>query len=453
MKLEIIGGGLAGSEAAWQAAERGIDVILYEMRPEISTGAHRTGKLGELVCSNSLGSDLRNRASGLLKQELRRLGSLLIACADENSVPAGRALAVDREEFSSCIQKKIESHPRITLEREEVISIPKGPAILATGPLTSPSLSAELRQFTGENHMYFYDAIAPIIELDSIDMTIAYRANRYEKDTNIEGDYINCPFEKEAYFIFREEILNAKRHPLRDFEIEVKEGVTAGKTLYFRGCQPVEVIAAQGEKALAFGPLRPVGLHDPRTGRRPYAVVQLRQDNLAGNLYNMVGFQTNLTFSEQERVFRMIPGLENAIFERLGQMHRNSFISSPLLLDDNFSFTKKPNLFIAGQLAGIEGYAGNIASGLVTGINAVRFLHGLPSLEFPTTTMIGALMHYIVHAEISTFQPMKAIFGLLPKPTDNRRRSKLDRYAFYAQRALSDLEIFLRKNEMNIETF
>ena len=447
MRLEIIGGGLAGSEAAWQAAERGIDVVLYEMRPEKSTGAHRTKNLGELVCSNSLGSNLHNRASGLLKEELRRLGSILIACADANSVPAGRALAVDRAAFSSCIQKKIETHPRITLIRKEVTSLPSGPAILATGPLTSASLSHALQQFTGEKHLFFFDAIAPIIEVDSIDMTIAYRANRYEKDTKIEGDYINCPFEKEAYLKFREELQSAQRHPLRDFEKDVKEGVTAGKASYFRGCQPIEIIASQGEKALAFGPLRPVGLNDPRTGRRPYAVVQLRQDNLAGDLYNLVGFQTNLTFSEQERIFRMIPGLENAVFERFGQMHRNSFIASPLLLNENSSFSKNPKLFISGQLAGIEGYAGNIASGLVTGINAARFLHNLHHLQFPETTMIGALMHYIVHADILSFQPMKAIFGLLPQPADNIRRSKIDRKSFYAQRALRDLEIYLNEIE------
>ncbi len=446
MKLQIIGGGLAGSEAAWQAAERGLEVELFEMRPTKSTGAHITGKLGELVCSNSLGSNLPNRASGLLKAELRRLGSMLIECADACKVPAGRALAVDREMFSESIQKKIESHPRINLIRQEVTELPTCPTILATGPLTSHSFSTEIQRFTGKNHLYFYDAIAPIIELDSIDMSIAFRANRYEKGSTVDGDYINCPFDKEKYDTFRKELMQAKRHPIKTFEKDIKKGVTAGKSPFFRGCQPVEVIAEGGEKSLAFGPLRPVGLYDPSTGRRPYAIVQLRQDNLAGELYNLVGFQTNLTFSEQERVFRMIPGLENAEFERFGQMHRNTFIASPVLLDDNYAFYSKPDLFVAGQLAGIEGYAGNIASGLLTGINAVQYLRNLPGYQFPETTMIGALMHYITHAEISSFQPMKAVFGLLPKPDDNIRRKKPERYAFYAQRALRDLETYLRNN-------
>lgn len=447
MKLAIIGGGLAGSEAAWQAAQRNIDVTLFEMRPDKSTGAHTTGKLGELVCSNSLGSNLPNRASGLLKEELRRVGSLLITCADECSIPAGQALAVDREMFSACIQKKIEAHPRIRIIRKEVTELPEGPAILATGPLTSHPLSMEIKQFTGEKHLFFYDAIAPIIEYDSIDLNIAFRANRYEKETVANGDYINCPFDKEAYDAFREELIHAKCHPIKTFERDLKEGVTAGKSPFFQGCQPIEVIASRGDKSLAFGPLRPVGLSDPKTGRWPYAVVQLRQDNLAGDLYNLVGFQTNLKVSEQERIFRMIPGLEKAEFARFGQMHRNTFIGSPVLLEDNFSFRTKPELFVAGQLAGIEGYAGNIASGLVTGINAVRYLRDLPGLQFPKTTMIGALMNYITHADISAFQPMKAIFGLLPKPEDNIRRKKIVRYEFYSQRALTDLSIYLNELE------
>jgi methylenetetrahydrofolate--tRNA-(uracil-5-)-methyltransferase len=444
MKLKIIGGGLAGSEAAWQAAERGIDVELFEMRPTKLTGAHITGKLGELVCSNSLGSDLSNRASGLIKAELRRMGSLLIECADACKVPAGRALAVDREMFSDCIQKRVKRHPRINLIRKEVKGIPDGPTILATGPLTSQTLSKAIQRFTGKNHLYFYDAIAPIIEMDSIDMTIAFRANRYEKDAKIDGDYINCPFDKERYDVFRKELIQAKRHPLKTFEKDLEAGVTAGNSPFFQGCQPIEIIASQGEKSLAFGPLRPVGLYDPATGRRPYAVVQLRQDNLAGELYNLVGFQTNLMFSEQERVFRMIPGLENAEFERLGQMHRNTFIASPLLLNDDFSFKSRPDLFVAGQLAGIEGYAGNIASGLITGINVARSLHHQPPYHFPQTTMIGALMHYITHAEVASFQPMKAVFGILPKPNDNVRRKKPERYAYYAHRALNDLEMYLQ---------
>lgn len=448
MKLKVIGGGLAGSEAAWQAAERGIDVELYEMRPERSTGAHHTANLGELVCSNSLGSNLPNRASGLLKSELRKLGSMLIACADASSLPAGGALAVDREAFSVCIQEKIESHPSIQLIRQEITEIPESPAILATGPLTSPALSQALRKFTGEEHLYFFDAIAPIVAHDSINMEIAFRANRYDQGELAEGDYVNCPFDKTSYDTFREALVTAKRISLRDFETDIDGGVDAGDGFYFQGCQPVEVIAKQGEKSLAFGPMRPVGLTDPRTGRWPYAVVQLRQDNIAGDLYNLVGFQTNLTYSEQERVFHLIPGLEKATFTRFGQMHRNSFIASPKLLDETLAFKQQPGLYAAGQLAGIEGYAGNIASGLVAGINAAQFLRDLPPFLFPKTTMTGALMHYITHTDLKDFQPMKAIFGLLPKPADTQRRSKRDRFEFYSQRALIDLDQYLQSMDM-----
>lgn len=444
MTLKIIGGGLAGCEAAWQAAERGIDVELFEMRPKRSTGAHRTDNLGELVCSNSLGSNLPNRASGLLKAELRILGSLLIACADASSLPAGGALAVDREAFSAFIQEKIAQHPKIKLIRKEITSIPESPAIIASGPLTSPALSQALKQFTGEENLFFFDAIAPIVDFNSISMDVAFRANRYDRGESQEGDYINCPFDGEAYYEFREALINAKRIPLKDFELDIETGVDAGEGHYYQGCQPIEVIANRGEKALAFGPMRPVGLTDPRTGRWPYAVVQLRQDNLAADLYNMVGFQTNLLFSEQARVFRMIPGLESATFERFGQMHRNLFLASPILLGLNLAFKKQPGLFLAGQLAGIEGYAGNIASGLVAGVNAARYIQGQPPMILPITTMTGALMHYISHAPIEDFQPMKAIFGLLPKPTDSIRRSKRERFEIYYQRALSDLEDYLR---------
>ena len=444
MILKIIGGGLAGSEAAWQAAEQGIEVELFEMRPDRLTGAHRTGDLAELVCSNSLGSNIPNRASGLLKEELRRLGSLLISCADASSVPAGGALAVDRKAFSQCVQKKIAAHPKITLIRDEVKSVPESPAILATGPLTSPLLSQALQQFTGQDLLFFFDAIAPIVDSESINMDIAYRANRYDLGESDNGDYINCPLDQESYFTFRQALLEAKRIPLKEFEAAVDLGVTTGSSHYFQGCQPIEIIAASGERSLAFGPMRPAGLTNPRTGRWPYAVVQLRQDNLAADLYNMVGFQTNLTFSEQKRVFRMIPGLENTEFERYGQMHRNSFIASPLLLDESLAFKKQPGLFVAGQLSGVEGYAGNIASGLIAGLNASRLMLGLPPLILPKTTMTGALMNYLTHANIEEFQPMKAIFGLLPKPADNLRRSKKDRYSFYSMRALLDLETFMK---------
>ena len=447
MKLIIIGGGLAGCEAAWQAAERGVDVELYEMRPQKTTGAHRTDHLAELVCSNSLGSNLPNRASGLLKDELRRMGSLLIKCADASSLPAGGALAVDREQFSNAIKSALEDHPKINIIREEVKTIPEEPAIIATGPLTSLALSAALAELTGEDHMYFFDAIAPIVRAETIDMTIAFRANRYDKGELEEGDYINCPMNTDEYARFQKELIMAERIELRDFEAGViKKGVRAGSKHFFQGCQPVEIIASRGERSLAFGPLRPVGLTDPRTGRWPFAVVQLRQDNLAGDLYNLVGFQTNLTFPEQKRVFRLIPGLENAQFERFGQMHRNTFVAAPKVLAENFEFLNKAGLFAAGQLAGVEGYAGNIASGLVTGVNAVRFLRGESPLSLPLTSMIGALMHYITHADLKDFQPTKAMFGLLPKPDDAKRRGKRERYDYYVERAQRDLENYLHES-------
>jgi methylenetetrahydrofolate--tRNA-(uracil-5-)-methyltransferase len=448
MKLKVIGGGLAGCEAAWQAAKQGIEVELYEMRPKQTTGAHRTGNLAELVCSNSLGSNLPDRASGLLKAELRQLGSMLISCADASSLPAGGALAVDRDRFSQYIEQRIASHPRVSIIRQEVQNIPETPAILATGPLTAPVLSDKLKKFTGENHLFFYDAISPVVDFDSVNMQIAFRSNRYDTDNIGTGDYINCPFDKDAYFNFREALIEAERIPLRTFEAEIDTGVVAGPDMFFQGCQPIEVIASRGEKALAFGPMRPVGLIDPGTGRRPYAVVQLRQDNLAGDLYNLVGFQTNLTFSEQDRIFRMIPGLENATFQRFGQMHRNAFLAAPKLLDKSLAFHQQPGLFVAGQLAGIEGYAGNIASGLVAGINAAQYIKGVPAIQLPQTTMTGALIHYVTHANLRDFQPMKAMFGLLPKPEDNQRRSKRERYQYYTERALNDLQDYKRTGLM-----
>lgn len=445
MTLKVIGGGLAGCEAAWQASQRGIDVELYEMRPGTSTGAHQTGYLAELVCSNSLGSKLPNRASGLLKTELRKLGSLLIQCADASSLPAGGALAVDREVFSKCVQQKLESHPRIHLIRAEVIEIPDSPVILATGPLTSPDLSIALAAFTGEDHLYFFDAIAPIVQADSIDLSIAYRANRYDEAESDRGDYLNCPLTVEDYQAFRDALLSAKRIPLQSFEAILESGVKAGADAFFQGCQPIEVIAAQGEKSLIFGPMRPTGLTDPRTGRWPFAVAQLRQDNLAGDHYNLVGFQTNLTYGEQARVFRMIPGLEAAQFARYGQMHRNTYIAAPKLLKPTLELKQKDGVYIAGQLAGIEGYAGNIASGLIAGINAALQIKGEPPMILPLTTMTGALLHYITHSEVKQFQPTKAMFGLLPKPDDHKRRSKRDRFEYYGNRAMADLENAIEK--------
>jgi len=436
--LLVIGGGLAGSEAAYQAAQRGIKVRLYEMRPLKNTGAHLTDKLAELVCSNSLGSNLIDRASGLLKAELRIMESLIVSCADECAVPAGGALAVDREKFAESVTVRIESHPNIEIIREEVVRIPDEPCIIASGPLTSESLANDIAHVLGSEHLYFYDALAPIVNADSIDMSIAFKASRYGKGDDDEGDYINCPFSKDEYENFVRELLHAERIQLREFEEAIKNGVNAGPDKFFEGCLPVEIIASRGEKSLAFGPMRPVGLTDPRSGRWAYATAQLRQDNLAASLYNIVGFQTNLTWMEQKRVFRLMPGLQNAEFARYGQMHRNTFINSPTLLEPTMQSRRREDLFFAGQITGVEGYMGNAASGLVAGINAARFLTGLPPLTFPPTTMIGALCHYVTHAEPKTFQPMKAAFGLMP-PLENAPRGKRERAKRYAERAMKEI--------------
>jgi methylenetetrahydrofolate--tRNA-(uracil-5-)-methyltransferase len=426
--LTVVGGGLAGSEAAWQAAERGVQVILYEMRPRKMTPAHVGDRLAELVCSNSLGSDLPDRAAGLLKAELRYLRSLVLDCADGTRVPAGGALAVDRERFAAEVTRRVEAHPRIRLVREEVTALPKGPAVVATGPLTSRALADALTALTGQEHLYFYDALAPIVSADSIDFSVAFRASRYGKGN---GDYVNCPMTGEEYERFVGALVAAGSIPLRGFE---REGAH-----FFEGCLPVEVLAARGRDALAYGPLRPVGLTDPRTGGRPHAVVQLRQDNLAGTLYNLVGFQTNLRYGEQERVFRLIPGLEQAEFVRYGQMHRNTFINAPLLLEPTMGFRQRPGFFFAGQITGVEGYVGSIGSGWVAGVNAARFVLGEGLLVLPRTTMLGALCHYVSHAEPTGFQPMKANFGLLP-PLDPPVRNKRKRYQAYAARAILDLQ-------------
>ncbi|MBI4759909.1 MAG: methylenetetrahydrofolate--tRNA-(uracil(54)-C(5))-methyltransferase (FADH(2)-oxidizing) TrmFO [Chloroflexota bacterium] len=437
--LIIIGGGLAGSEAAWQAAQRGLNVRLFEMRPLVQTGAHQTSDLAELVCSNSLGSNLPDRASGLLKEEARLLGSMLLECAEEAALPAGGALAVDRELFARKVTERLEAHPRIEIVREEVREIPHTPAIVASGPLTSPALSQSIAALSGEEHLFFFDAIAPVIHADSINMEIAFRASRYGTGEQEDGDYINCPMTKEEYYAFVDALLHAERIELRAFEEAIKNGVKAGH--FFEGCLPVEIIAERGLDSLAFGPMRPVGLRDPRTGKRPHAVVQLRQDNLAGSLYNMVGFQTNLKFPEQKRVFRMIPGLENAEFLRYGQMHRNTFIASPKLLRPSLQFRQRDDLFFAGQITGVEGYMGNIATGLLAGINAARLLHGEEPLILPATTMLGALCHYVTHADLKDFQPMKANFGILP-PLDVKTH-KRERGRAYAERALNDLQTIL----------
>ncbi len=441
--LTVIGGGLAGSEAAWQAAERGIHVRLYEMRPAVSTGAHTGANLAELVCSNSLGSKLVDRASGLLKEELRRLGSLLLACAEEHAVPSGGALSVDREGFSEAVTRRVSSHKNIEIIREEAREIPAGTAIVASGPLTSPRLSQAIASLSGQEHLYFYDAIAPIVTLDSIDKSKAFRAGRYGRNDQAEGDYINCPFTEAEYEAFVDELLHAERIEMREFERDIQSGVRAGAEKYFEGCLPVEVLARRARLALAYGPMRPVGLSDPRSGQRPYAVVQLRQDNLAGSLYNLVGFQTNLTYPEQKRVFRLIPGLESAEFARYGQMHRNTFIASPRLLAPTLQYRGRETLFFAGQIVGVEGYMGNIATGLLAGWNAARLLQGNAPLTFPQTTLLGALCHYVTHATLEDFQPMKANFGILPALDLPRRMDKPQRSAAYADRALKDLSEFV----------
>jgi methylenetetrahydrofolate--tRNA-(uracil-5-)-methyltransferase len=437
----VIGGGLAGSETAWQAAQNGLKVRLYEMRPSNPTGAHLSGDLAELVCSNSLGSNLPDRASGVLKNELRTMKSMLVECAEEAALPAGAALAVDREKFAKLVTARVEAHPNIELVREEVKEIPETPTVIASGPLTSESLTKSIAALSGEEHLFFFDAIAPIVHADSINMDIAFRASRHDKGDLDEGDYINCPLNKEEYYQFVEALQSAEKIELRSFEESIKEGVKAGH--FFEGCLPVEIIASRGVDSLAFGPMRPVGLTDPRTGRWPYAVVQLRQDNIAGSLYNLVGFQTNLKFPEQKRVLRMIPGLENAEFERYGQMHRNTFIASPKLLRPTLQHITRDDLFFAGQITGVEGYMGNIATGLLAGINITRLLQNKKPLTLPRETMLGSLCHYITNASLKDFQPMKANFGILPNLYLTKRIGKREKGAAYAERANLHLQQYL----------
>jgi methylenetetrahydrofolate--tRNA-(uracil-5-)-methyltransferase len=433
-ELIVVGGGLAGTEAAWQAAEQGVTVRLYEMRPQRQTPAHVTNRLAELVCSNSLGSVVPTKAPGLLKAELRGLGSLLLDCAMRASVPAGSSLAVDRELFTQCVEERIAAHPRIELVREEVTAIPGSPAIIASGPLTSEALTAAITRLSGQEYLYFFDALSPIVNAETIDMSKAFRASRYEQGQEEEGDYINCPMNREEYERFVAAVRDAEQIELRDFEQAGAE--------FFEGCLPVEIIARRGDDALRFGPMRPVGIADPHTGRRPYAVVQLRQDNLAGTLYNIVGFQTNLRWGEQKRVLRLIPGLENAEFMRYGMMHRNTYINSPALLQPTMQYRNRADLFFAGQIVGVEGYVGNAGSGLLAGINAARLLQDRHPVILPPQTMMGALAHYITHAAPKDFQPMKANFGILPPPES--RMGKQERYAYYTRRALTALRRFTR---------
>jgi methylenetetrahydrofolate--tRNA-(uracil-5-)-methyltransferase len=444
--LIIIGGGLAGSEAAWQAATRGIKVHLYEMRPVIQTGAHKSPYLAELVCSNSLGSGLHDRAAGVLKEELRSLDSLLIKCADETKVPAGGALAVDRELFAQQVTSRIENHPNIMIIRQEIKEIPSSPAIIASGPLTSPQLTNAIKNLTGYDQMYFYDALAPIVNKESINMEIAYQASRYGRNREQGGDdYLNCPMSKDEYYKFVDELIRAERISLLDFEEKINTGVRAGAQKYFEGCLPIEIIAMRGKDALAYGPLRPVGLTNPREDQHSFAVVQLRQDNLAKTLYNLVGFQTNLKYTEQKRIFRMIPGLEKVEFERFGHMHRNTFIYSPALLYPTLQYRHREDLFFAGQITGVEGYVGNIATGLLAGWNAVNYLLGKPLIEMPPETIIGSLCNYITHADAKDFQPMKANFGILPE-LEQRLKGKRERATALAERSRFEMWKFQNLN-------
>lgn len=439
--LVVVGGGLAGTEAAWQAAQLGVRVQLYEMRPQRTTPAHVSEHLAELVCSNSLGSNLPHKAAGLLKAELRGLGSLILSCADASAVPAGSSLAVDRERFAQAVTHHIEDHPNIELLREEVKRVPDGPSIIATGPLTSDDLARSIGRLSGQDYLYFYDALSPIVSADTINMQVAFRASRYDRGVQEDGDYINCPLNEEQYESFYQALTAAEQIELRAFEREDAQ--------FFEGCLPVEVMAKRSRDALRFGPMRPVGLIDPHTGSRPYAVLQLRQDNLAATLYNVVGFQTNLRWGEQKRVLRMVPGLEEAEFMRYGMMHRNTYINSPEILLPTMQFRIRADLFFAGQIVGVEGYMGNAASGLVAGINAARLLTGGYPLIFPTETMLGALCHYVTHAEARLFQPMKANFGLLSLP--EQRLSKSERYRYYSERALNAMRRFARDRGLNYD--
>lgn len=430
-KVIIVGAGMAGSEAAWQVAQRGIKVDLYEMRPEKSTPAHKTEKFAELVCSNSLrGAGLEN-AVGLLKEELRQLNSIIMESADINRVPAGGALAVDREGFSQYITDKVKNHPNVTVINKEIETIPQEDdaiTIIASGPLTSEVLAKSIGELTGQDYFYFYDAAAPLISKESIDMSKAYRASRYGKGT---ADYINCPMDKEEYEKFWQELTTAELAPIKEFE----------KAKFFEGCMPVEEMARRGIDTLLYGPLKPVGLEDPKTGKRPYAVVQLRQDNAADSLYNIVGFQTHLKWPEQKRVFGLIPGLENAEFVRYGVMHRNTFINSPELLRPTLQYKDREDLLFAGQMTGVEGYIESAASGLVAGVNAAYLAKGENPVIFPEQTAHGSMCKYITSAVAKHFQPMNANFGLMP-PLEERIRDKKLKKQKIAERALEFLAKF-----------
>lgn len=425
MTVRVIGAGLAGCEAAWQLARRGVQVELAEMKPQKKTAAHHTDLFAELVCSNSLKAARVNSAAGLLKEEMRRLGSLLMECADENSVPAGGALAVDRKLFSHAVTDKIRNHPNITVVSEEIKELPTdGINVIATGPLTSEPLAESIKERFGGG-LSFFDAAAPIVAADSIDMSSAFFASRYGKGDG--DDYINCPLNKEEYELFHSELVAAHRTPLH--------GVDAANPKVYEGCMPIEVMAQRGADTIRFGPMKPVGLTDPRTGHRPWAVLQLRKENAEGSMYNLVGFQTNLKFGEQKRVFGLIPALKNAEFVRYGVMHRNTFINSPRILNASFAVRESPDMFFAGQITGVEGYMESGASGLLAGINAYNRFTGRDMLILPEYTMIGALAHYISEESVSDFQPMGANIGILP-PLNEKIRDKQLKAQAHAERSL-----------------
>jgi methylenetetrahydrofolate--tRNA-(uracil-5-)-methyltransferase len=439
--VTVIGGGLAGSEAAWQLAERGIPVRLYEMRPRRMTPAHKTDRLAELVCSNSLKSDEPGTAPYLLKEELRRAGSLLIRLAEASRVPGGAALAVDRELFAERVTRALTTHPLITLIREEVERIPsEGIVIIATGPLTSEALSEEIRRLTGRDHLYFYDAISPIVDAETINYDVVFRASRYGKGGE---DYVNCPLTREEYDRFYDALMQAEKVALHDFD----------RACYFEGCLPIEELARRGRETLLYGPMKPVGLVDPRTGRRPYAVVQLRQENLLADSYNMVGFQTQLKWGEQKRVFRLIPGLERAEFIRYGMVHRNTYINSPACLTETLHLRSDPRLFFAGQICGVEGYVECIATGLMVALFVQDVLAGREPVPPPRTTAFGSLLHYVAHSDPENFQPGNITFALLPPlEGEEKRRSKSERHRRQIERALEDFERWMAPRRVRADT-
>ncbi|MFA8437515.1 FADH(2)-oxidizing methylenetetrahydrofolate--tRNA-(uracil(54)-C(5))-methyltransferase TrmFO [Pueribacillus sp. YX66] len=425
-EVNVIGAGLAGSEAAWQLATRNVKVKLYEMRPMKQTPAHHTDKFAELVCSNSLRANSLTNAVGILKEEMRQLNSVIIASADDCALPAGGALAVDRHEFAARVTERVRNHENVTVIQEEVSKIPSGPTIIATGPLTAERLATALQQLSGEDYLYFYDAAAPIIETDSIDMDKVYLKSRYDKG---EAAYLNCPMTEDEFNRFYDALISAETVPLREFE----------KEIFFENCMPIEVLAKRGKKTLLFGPMKPVGLEDPKTNKRPYAVVQLRQDNSTATLYNIVGFQTHLKWGPQKEIIRMIPGLENAEIVRYGVMHRNTFINSPKLLKPTYQYKERDELLFAGQMTGVEGYVESAASGLVAGINAARVANGQEPIVFPATTAIGSLAHYITSANPRHFQPMNINFGLFD-PLPEKVKNKQVRNEKIAERAVRTIQ-------------